>query len=116
MTEFLSSEMPEDVRKQAMEASIKYIMLKTAYHAIFSHTPITTMHDNTLHVSWRSDNCVDYCIIDRKFTAEDLVHEPVVDSFQFFTWIMTAMEDSDNGVNFDYPAVIDGPRIRVEIG
>lgn len=109
----------DGARLQIMRQAALFGLLGVAWHCIMHHEPMISMEGNTLHIYAMADerSCGLYTKIDFHFKENEAEQEPMnLGPSNVFNWVMTAIMDPDNSKQMNYPAVIEGNRIRVEIG
>jgi len=113
--------MISEARVQILKQAAYFGLIGTAYHCVMGHEPSFTLEDNTLTVYTNprdNDNCHAYATFAYKLSEDELhSHEMMhITPATLLTWLITALIDDDTNKRIEFPAVIEGPRIRVEIG
>ena len=108
----------EGARLQIMRQAAMFGLLGVAWHCIMHHEPMLSMEGNTLHIYSMSGEkeCDLYTKIDFHFTDDEIDLIDTLLPSNVLGWVMTAIMDPDTSKNFNHPAVIEGHKIRVEIG
>lgn len=109
----------DGAKLQIMRQAAMFGLLGVAWHCIMHHEPMISMEENTLHIYSMADEetCGLYTKVDFHFKPGELESDEWhLGPTNVFNWVMTALMDPDNNKRFEYPAVIEGNRIRIEIG
>lgn len=110
----------DGARMQIMRQAAMFGLLGVAWHCIMHHEPMISMEGDTMHIYAMADaqECGLYTKIDFRFLESELntVDNVNLGPSNVFNWVMTALMDPDNSKQMSHPAIIEGSRIRIEIG